>query len=251
MSTIEEMIVAKGLTVDCFDELDKVINIMEQNLEKFKVLAEKSTEKLKDHVKFDTYLPFYSWDVEQYEEKIDEMKKHFSDKIRWVINGKFDSLSFDNKDYDKFLESQDKFSARAILFYFFEKYGNEEEIRLSQIQNNVKSFLPNFKVEYSGKKGIKLEVEVDHWNDRIRDVPKVKQLADIIFGNVSPTETSGFKVNVYGGYTYHGSYNRIRFFKNGSAIVYFDSEGDCKKFADAIFTDPKELMNKIFGVVDN
>lgn len=245
---IIEKIQEKGLTVNCFDELNEVIELMETNLEKMRTLAENSTEKLRSHVEYTDHLPFNSNDIRKYEEQIKDMRGQFESKMYWMINSKYNSIHFESDDYDEFLKTQEKFDARAILYYFFEKYGeNEEEIRLAQIQESIINSFESDEIEYSGKKGIKFRIDVSQWNnDRVDNLPQMKQLADVVIGKIKPTDTKGFQVDVYAGSTYHGkNFESMRLCKNKNATITFNNERDCKTFAEAIFADPSKILNSI------
>ena len=83
------------------------------------------------------------------------------------------------------------------------------------------------------------------WKDEVY-APEIKQFASVVFGNVKPTSTVGFNYSLYGGRDYYCDFiEKIKFYKNGKAVIYFMTEDDCKNFAEAIFADPKELLEKV------
>jgi hypothetical protein len=261
-TTIEELIVAKGLTVDCFDELNEAVKALEENVERFERIHQNLVENMKRceifEEAYDYLLPITEHDITKMKWDIKEHEMQYARGIKYIVQKCFRNVEFDGHEYENYIKSQEKFDARKIMFHLFEEYGADEDyLSLVDIQNNVINSLPKQDGSYwgdkitcpeelvkSNKKGLKF------LTSQHKNISSIIKFADIVIGNMKPSECVRYVVPE-GGKAYGGNIKTLNHYKNGSVVINFNSLEDCKKYGEAIFTDPKELMKTIFNEATN
>jgi hypothetical protein len=256
MKTTTELIEAKGLTVDCFDELNEAISALEQNVERFKQIHNNLITKIKEcdayQESYDYLLPITEHDINEMVWGIEKTKQQYADGIQYIVKTKLKNVEMDSYEFKEYFKNQEKFDARKIMFHLFEKYGQDEEyLSLVNIQNDVRKALPKVNGTYwgddiknpeqlikSSTKGYKFLTSNTH------TISSILKFADIVIGNVKPSECESYYVSE-GGKAYGGNIHALTRHKNRSVTLTFNSGDDCKKFAEAIFADPKELLKGI------
>lgn len=230
-----------------FNTLTEAYNLLADAEIRRQALAQKLEADFKEPNEkfFVNPLSHYELDLEHV---LQYARTKFADFITGQLNREYENLEIDYQEVEKFVEDSKKFDAQEVIKHIREVYADMDGISYKQILETCKTLLPWG--DFGGKRCVASKPEHIHWinengielriygqgYEQKERVSVFLKLVDIVLCGTKPSQAEGRTVGQ--GEVYRDDrIKSLRYFKNGSLKVLFNSAEDAEKMKAALVSE--------------